>query len=383
MQKKITLVGDFVTDTNASPSLWIGTSKGSCIVFNLLLPIDRMTSTVVVAPSGSALRTKGHLLYYAFLDQSFCIITAASESYKVAIYPKDIDMSKTTSVPTCSSEKTIQNKVITKCSLSPTYSNASDYAKEDDFCQLVTVVSEEEIRTLTLPSYCQVFFHHPDIPLVMARSSHIRGHPILMALNAAGHIAVFSLPTVRPLFSSPLCGFSVDIGDPICRKTSFSEHGLGIYSITPSEVQKFTVCSELAAQVNDCLGDIYVPTEMPEPPKTSFLKGVSSLFAAQKDDVDLDNIFADKGLTNSSQANPMRSMVKVIPGPSANMEQAQARGVSAGQAAQMAIQALSERGEKLSATVDATERLRDNAMNFSQKTGKLVEKYEKKKWYNL
>ncbi|VDO46862.1 unnamed protein product [Brugia timori] len=49
----------------------------------------------------------------------------------------------------------------------------------------------------------------------------------------------------------------------------------------------------------------------------------------------------------------------------------------------MALQALHERAEKLNVTVDATERLKENAMTLSQRTGKLVEKYEKKKWYNF
>ncbi|VDO48459.1 unnamed protein product [Haemonchus placei] len=78
-----------------------------------------------------------------------------------------------------------------------------------------------------------------------------------------------------------------------------------------------------------------------------------------------------------------RVVARTIPGPSANMERAQSGGVSAGQAAMQALQNLSERGEKLSATVDATENLRNNAMNLSQRTGKLVEKMEKKKWYNF
>uniref|UniRef100_A0A0M3HK53 V-SNARE coiled-coil homology domain-containing protein n=1 Tax=Ascaris lumbricoides TaxID=6252 RepID=A0A0M3HK53_ASCLU len=49
----------------------------------------------------------------------------------------------------------------------------------------------------------------------------------------------------------------------------------------------------------------------------------------------------------------------------------------------LSLEALHERSEKLGATVDATERLKDNAMTLSQRTGKLVEKYEKKKWYNF
>ncbi|OZC05155.1 hypothetical protein X798_07873 [Onchocerca flexuosa] len=41
--------------------------------------------------------------------------------------------------------------------------------------------------------------------------------------------------------------------------------------------------------------------------------------------------------------------------------------------------ALHERGEKLNVAVEATERLKENAVTLSQRTGKLVEKYEKKK----
>uniref|UniRef100_A0A8R1EGS2 V-SNARE coiled-coil homology domain-containing protein n=1 Tax=Caenorhabditis japonica TaxID=281687 RepID=A0A8R1EGS2_CAEJA len=44
---------------------------------------------------------------------------------------------------------------------------------------------------------------------------------------------------------------------------------------------------------------------------------------------------------------------------------------------------LNERTEKLNATVDATESLKSTAMSLSSRTGKLVEKYEKKKWYNF
>ncbi|VDM45970.1 unnamed protein product [Toxocara canis] len=39
-------------DMRPAPSLWLGTSTGACIAFNLLLPSDRLNSTVVVAPTG-------------------------------------------------------------------------------------------------------------------------------------------------------------------------------------------------------------------------------------------------------------------------------------------------------------------------------------------
>ncbi|VDM45968.1 unnamed protein product [Toxocara canis] len=203
-----------------------------------------------------------------------------------------------------------------------------------------------------------------------------------MMLNGAGQIVVLSLPTLRSLICSPLFRQSVELDDPMCQKTSFSEHGLGVYAVTPSEVQKFTICSELAGQVQECMGELFVPVDMPEPPKSSFLRGVSTLFAGQKESIDLDAIFADKN-SNTASGSGMRSIAKTIPGPSASLEQATTRGISAGQAANLALQALHERGEKLGATVDATERLKDNAMTLSQRTGKLVEKYEKKKWLRL
>jgi hypothetical protein len=47
------------------------------------------------------------------------------------------------------------------------------------------------------------------------------------------------------------------------------------------------------------------------------------------------------------------------------------------------IQALHERGDKLNATVDVTEQLRNSAMSMQGRAAKLAEKYEKKKWYQL
>jgi syntaxin-binding protein 5 len=150
-------------------------------------------------------------------------------------------------------------------------------------------------------------------------------------------------------------------------------------------VQKFTVNSELAAQVADCAGEIFVPRDMPEAPKTSFFRGVSTLFAGvQREIVDLDAIFSEKPSTTAVAG--MKSVARTIPSSSTaanNMEQATGRSISAAQAASMAIQNLNERGERLGQVVDATENLRNNAMNLQNRSSKLLEKYEKKKWYQL
>ncbi|PIC55616.1 hypothetical protein B9Z55_000817 [Caenorhabditis nigoni] len=41
-----------VSDSKMSPCLWVGTSAGTSLALNLILPEDRFTSTIVVAPSG-------------------------------------------------------------------------------------------------------------------------------------------------------------------------------------------------------------------------------------------------------------------------------------------------------------------------------------------
>uniref|UniRef100_A0A915DEA2 V-SNARE coiled-coil homology domain-containing protein n=1 Tax=Ditylenchus dipsaci TaxID=166011 RepID=A0A915DEA2_9BILA len=131
---------------------------------------------------------------------------------------------------------------------------------------------------------------------------------------------------------------------------------------------------------------------MPEPPKTSFFRGVSTLFAGggQKEYVDLDSIFSEKPST--SAVSSMKSVARQIPSGSVllapapglgGMDSANSKTITAGQAANMAIQNLNERGERLNAVVDTTENLRNNAMNMYSRSSKLVEKYEKKKWYQL
>ncbi|VIO95811.1 Tomosyn (vertebrate synaptic protein) homolog protein 1-like [Brugia malayi] len=374
----LTFIQSFVKkrDPRAHLCLWVGTSASTCIIYHLLLPTDRQNSTVSVAHSGSIVQTRGRMLYTTLMDRNFCLLEGAAESYheKVIAKPKEDDRNH-------SEENNFPNKVLTKLSLSPTCSNATEYSREDDFLQFAVLVSEDEVHTVALPNFNSLFLYRPEFPFVKARATHVHGYPVLMLLNGAGQIVILSLPSLRLLLCSNLFRHSVDYDDPICFKTSFAEHGLGMYTITPSEIQKFTICSELASQVQESAGELFVPVDMPEPPKSSFLKGMSTLFASQKDSFDLDSIFLDKN-SNSVPGSSMRSIAKTIPGPS-SMEQATARGASAGQAANMALQALHERAEKLNVTVDATERLKENAMTLSQRTGKLVEKYEKKKWYNF
>lgn len=330
------------------------------------------------------IRNRGQVLYTSFMDGAFCLLAAAVEPFRDA------------SRDSPDSIQQVGNRVRTKTTVSPTVSNSVDSdgptattngQSNTDISQVVIVVSEWEIRVLALPSFALIFHHKCDeIPFVKANSSHIGGQPVLMCLSAAGQIQVFSLPSIRPLLSHQLIPHSVDIDDPIVQKTCFSEHGLGVYMASPSEIEKYTVCAELGEQVEEALGELFVPVDMPEPPKqTSLLKGgLSALFSttSRQETVDLDSLFSDRDKP-ASAATSMRSVAKMIPGPSISMDRAHQGGVSAGMAAQMAIQNLNERGDRLNQVVDATENLKNSAQNLSSRTGKLVEKYEKKKWYNF
>ncbi|PAV82434.1 hypothetical protein WR25_27257 [Diploscapter pachys] len=362
-------------DPKTGPCLWVGTSSGAMLALNLLLPTDRINSTVVVAPSGTIVKMKGQILYAAFMDSQFCLLSPPAESYK-----ETSKESKDGSSP----DKSSSNKILTKASLAPHYAQSMD--QSDEINQILICVAECEIKVIAMPSFSQLFIHKcEEIPLVKANATHIRGQPALMCLSAAGQMLAFSLVSLKPLLTAPMIPHSIDIDDLICQRMSLSEHGLGAYMTSPTEMEKFTVCAEVAEQTEESMGELFVPCEMPETPKnTSFLKGVSSIFASspRPEAVDIDSILTDKDNATYGVSG-MRSVARTFPGPSVSMDRAHAGGVSAGQAAVMALQNLAERTEKLSATVDATENLKNNALNLQSRTSKLVEKYEKKKWYQL
>ncbi|GMT30837.1 hypothetical protein PFISCL1PPCAC_22134, partial [Pristionchus fissidentatus] len=371
-------------DKSSQASLWVGTSNGACIALNLLLPPDRITCSVVVSPSGTVIRARGACIAALWMDAAFCVIEPPYEKYRETNAQASPDRSCT-------------NKVITKESLSPTYAAQQEAVSADELAQVVVLISEWEVRVVALPSFALLFVHKcAEIPFVKARATHVRGHPCLMTLTAAGQIAVFSLPSLRPLHTSQLLPRSIEIDDPACQRMSLSEHGLGIYMASPSELEKYTVCAELADQASESMGELFVPMEVADPNggangasgggAGSFLKGIFSGTGGTPrgaGPADLDAILVDKpGPSGAGGAVSMRTVGRTIPGP-ARLDRAAAGGVSAGQAAAMALQNLNERGDKLNATVDATENLKNSAQTMATRSAKLVEKMEKKKWYNF
>ncbi|XP_018328201.1 syntaxin-binding protein 5-like [Agrilus planipennis] len=119
------------------------------------------------------------------------------------------------------------------------------------------------------------------------------------------------------------------------------------------------------------LGDLFIPMEMPEPPKESFFKG---LFGGGIRSLDREELFGEA----SGKAN--KSVAKHIPG---SMQDMGARVTSSTSEISRAHKMVLERGEKLSQLEDRAERMRYEAENFSSTAHELMMKYKDKKWYQL
>uniref|UniRef100_A0A915DDC3 Uncharacterized protein n=1 Tax=Ditylenchus dipsaci TaxID=166011 RepID=A0A915DDC3_9BILA len=193
--------------------------QGACIAFNLILPFDRLISNVVVAPSdmydgpqGSIVRLQERVLYSTFLDKDFCIISGATETFK--------DVTKDSAPASANMEKACKTRWPPFFKPLPSSTNRKEelVANPEELSQLGVFVSEQEIRVLSLPGYHQHFHYRADIPFIKAKSSHIRGYPVLICLNAAGQLQVMSLPSLKQLYQTPLFRCSVDLDDPICQR---------------------------------------------------------------------------------------------------------------------------------------------------------------------
>ncbi|XP_063826471.1 syntaxin-binding protein 5 [Ostrinia nubilalis] len=163
--------------------------------------------------------------------------------------------------------------------------------------------------------------------------------------------------------------------DQTARTFCFSNRGHGLYLASPSEVQKFTIDAEFCQQLNEMLGELFLPRDMPEPPKESFFRG---LFGGGARPLDREELFGE-----SSGLKPNRTVAKHIPGPTEQLQSLNARAGTAAGDVSRAHQLVLERGDKLSQLEDRTERMHSQAHEFSSSAHQLMLKYKDKKWYQL
>ncbi|XP_055525222.1 syntaxin-binding protein 5 isoform X2 [Wyeomyia smithii] len=222
----------------------------------------------------------------------------------------------------------------------------------------------------------------------------------LISFASNGRLLVFSLPSLRLLLEVdflPLTELSFQtkckqgMVDPmlsiwgqqlivnedtnmISKTFSFSNKGHGLYLVTPTEIQKFTVCQEFCNQYNEMMGELYVEHEMPEAPKESFFKG---LFGGGARNLDREELFGE----SSGKAN--KSIAKHIPGSNTSIQDLNTRATSASSEVSKAHLLMLERGDKLSQLEERTERMTSEAQQFSTSAHLLMNKYKDKKWYQL
>ncbi|XP_015585079.1 syntaxin-binding protein 5 isoform X10 [Cephus cinctus] len=376
------------SDASALPTLWIGTSLGSIqtIVFNAPAHGERDSQPVIVSTySGSMFKLKGSILTMSFLDCNGALIPYSYESWK----DENLDYRD-------------RNKAQGKFANSKSSSlNAQVVGDGFEDRQFVVLTSEKQARVVALPSQNCVYRQQlADADIVIkAEITSLKDSVCLVCYVSSGHIATYSLPSLRPLIDVdflPLLDLSFQttkhgIVDPmlsiwghqlfvngdtdqIARTLCFSNKGHGLYLSSPTEIQKFSVSSEFCSELTEMMGDMFIGHDMPEPPKESFFKG---LFGGGSRSLDREELFGE------SSGRASRTVAKHIPGPLTNTEGLRERVSTATGDVAMAHQMVMERGEKLSQLEDRTARMMSEADNFSQSAHGLMVKYKDKKWYQL
>ncbi|CAH2085092.1 unnamed protein product [Euphydryas editha] len=392
--------------TTLLPTLWIGTTLGSVLTMMISLPEAdlRHTQPVVVSMSGGPIfRLKGSILAMSFLDCNGALIPYSYESWKDD--SKD-GRERCERTPTkqgssgsshMSRAKYFCPKLLYRNShTSPPPAPGAEAAADRQF---VVIASEKQARVVALPSQNCVYRQQiVDTDFVVkSEIVSLKDSVCLVNYLSTGHLAAYSLPSLRPLVHAdflPLSELSFQtqskqrgIVDPmlsiwgqqlivnedtdqIAKTFCFSNRGHGLYLASPTEIQKFTIDAEFCQQLNEMIGELFLPRDMPEPPKESFFRG---LFGGGSRPLDREELFGE------SSGKPSRSVAKHIPGVEATGARAAAAAGEVSRAHQMVV----ERGDKLSQLEDRAERMSSQASEFSSSAHHLMLKYKDKKWYQL
>ncbi|XP_055843136.1 syntaxin-binding protein 5 isoform X1 [Episyrphus balteatus] len=393
------------------PTLWVGTSLGSVLTVSITLPETdtRKTQPVLVSILGGPIfRLKGSILSMSFLDCNGALIPYSFEPWR------DENREKRERTPTKNTNRmspTLSGATATSTtsgvggSTSVSTSSSMTVAANppNDSCsdrQFIVIASEKQARVVALPSQYCVYRHQiteTDF-VVKAEIVSMRESVCLVTYVSNGHLMAYSLPSLRPLLDVdflPLIDLSFQtkckqgIVDPmlsiwgqqlivhedtnqISKAFCFSNKGHGLYLASPTELQKFSLCSDFCQFTTEMMGELFVPHEMPEQPKESFFKG---LFGVGNRSLDREELFGEQ----SGKAN--RSVAKHIPGPS--LDQLGQRTSTAASEISRAHQLAMERGEKLNMLEERAERMANEAQNFTGTAHQLMLKYKDKKWYQL
>ncbi|KAG7202213.1 hypothetical protein KM043_015884 [Ampulex compressa] len=347
------------SDTNTLPTLWIGTSLGSIqtVIFNTPAYGERHAHPVVVSStSASTFKLKGSILSMSFLDCNGALIPYSFESWK----DENVDGKE-------------RNKSQSKCTnsrMSPSLNTQANSGDSFEDRQFVVLASEKQARVVALPSQnCLYRQQLAETHIVIkAEITSLKDNVCLVCYVSNGHIATYSLPSLRPLIDVDFVPLTdLRIAKTLC----FSNRGHGLYLSSPTEIQKFSVSSQFCGELTEMMEDLFIGHDMPEPPKESFFKG---LFGGGSRSLDREELFGE------SSGRASRTIAKHIPGPNEALRE---RVSSATGDVALAHQMVMERGEKLSQLEERTARMMSEAEGFSSSAHGLMLKYKDKKWYQL
>ncbi|CAL1539880.1 unnamed protein product [Lymnaea stagnalis] len=350
-------------DNETSPCLWVGTSLGSVIVIVLVLqPDQRLSQPVIVSPSGSLYRMKGAIVCMSFLDFKGGLIPALSEQWRDNRDNRDI--TERMSNKAASRQMSVSNS---KPKISPTSSTEINNDR-----QFAIICSEKQARAISLPSQTCAFKVKVTETSFVVRAEVVgmRESVCLMCYVANGHIVAFSLPSLKPLFDAdflPLTDYRV------ARTFCFSNNGHAMFLCSPSEIQKITYSAEISENLNEMLGELFLPKETPEPPKQGFLK---TLFGGGVTTLDREELFGE------ASGKASKGLAKHIPG-SGNLQHLSQQASASSSEFTRTRLLLSERGEKIGDLEDRSAQMMNSAEQFASAAHNVMLKCKDKKWYQF
>lgn len=204
----------------------------------------------------------------------------------------------------------------------------------------------------------------------------------LVSYLATGNIVVHTLPKLlpQPLMDADFVPYS---NPRIGASMLFSRLGHCLYQPSPNEVCKFTISAQYKSLVNDMIGTLYVPREMPEMPRPNFFKSLLSSVSgagatsSAKQQSERDELFGELGAGKAQ-----RGVAKHIGGSTMDRLKGAAVGTM-GHEMRMAREGLDERGEKLSEVEDRTQHMMMQSEMYANAAHQLAQKFKDKKWYQF
>lgn len=350
-------------DCSTCPTLWVGTSLGSVLVIILNLPPTgdlRQTQPVIVSPSGTIFRLKGAIMAMAFLDCNGALIHYQFENWKDA---NKLDIRE---------RERERPKTPLRSPHNPTTRVSPTTSSEMGDRQFVVLASEKQACVVALPSQtCAFRIQVADVSFVVkAEVISIRDSVCLACYIANGHLATYSLPSLRPLMDIEFLPL-IDLR--IARTFCFSNYGHGMYLCSPCEIQKFTICVGFCDNLNEMLGDLFLPCDTPEPPKEGFFK---NLFGGGPRALDREELFGE------ASGKASRSVAKHIPG-NINVDHLNSKTMGAAGEVARTHKLFMERGENLGQLEDRTAQMMSEAEVFAKAAHQIMLKTKDKKWYQF